>query len=79
MNLKELKINIESGALDTRFAELYDVSAVFVQRERYLLALDSFAEIFGDERDVSIYSVSGRSELAAIIPTITKDVFLRAQ
>ena len=64
MNLKELKINIESGALDTRFAELYDVSAVFVQRERYLLALDSFAEIFGDERDVSIYSVSGRSELA---------------
>lgn len=64
MNLKELKIKIESGELDSRLAELYDVATVCLQRERYLSALDSFAGLFGDERDVAIYSVSGRSELA---------------
>ena len=64
MNLKELKIKIESGELDSRLAELYDVATVCLQRERYLSALDSFAGLFGDEREVAIYSVSGRSELA---------------
>ena len=64
MKLNELKNQINSGKFDERFAELYDASAVLMQRERYLLALDSFAELFGGEREVNIYSVPGRSELA---------------
>ena len=64
MKIIELKKSIESGSFDARFTELYDAGAVAAQRERYLNALDSFASLFGDERDVNIYSVSGRSELA---------------
>ena len=64
MRLNELKNQINNGALDERFITLYDASQVDSQRERYLLALDSFAELFGSERDVNIYSVPGRSELA---------------
>ena len=64
MKIIELKKSIESGSFDARFTELYDAGAVTAQRERYLNALDSFASLFGDERDVNIYSVSGRSELA---------------
>ena len=64
MKLSELKNLITSGHFDSKFCALYDKGAIESQRERYLLALSSFASIFGDERDVNIYSVSGRSELA---------------
>ena len=64
MKLVELKRLIENGAFDEKFVSLYDADSVNAQRERYLLALDSFASLFGEERDVNIYSVSGRSELA---------------
>ena len=64
MKLNELKKLINDGSFDCRFVELYDAEAISVQRERYSLALESFAELFGEDRDVNIYSVSGRSELA---------------
>lgn len=64
MKLNELKNLIRGGSFDSKFVELYDAAAVGFQRDRYLLALDSFASLFGEERDVNIYSVSGRSELA---------------
>ena len=64
MKLCELKNLINNGLLDEKFVSLYDALSVNSQRERYLLALDSFASLFGDDRDVNIYSVSGRSELA---------------
>lgn len=64
MKLLELKSLITSGHFDSKFCVLYDKGAIVSQKERYLLALSNFASIFGDERDVNIYSVSGRSELA---------------
>ena len=64
MKLFEIKDLIKSGAFDTKFSVLYDSGAIHAQRERYISALDSFASIFGEEREVNIYSVSGRSELA---------------
>ena len=64
MKINELRNAIESGELDARFVELYSADTVGVQRERYLGALDSFAELFGGEGDVRVYSVPGRSELA---------------
>ncbi len=64
MKVFEMKNMISEGALDERFVSLYDASAVGAQRERYLSALDSFAALFGDGRDVNLYSVAGRSELA---------------
>ena len=64
MKLCELKNLINNGAFDAKFVSLYDASAIAAQKERYLLALESFASLFGEDRDVNIYSVSGRSELA---------------
>ena len=64
MKITEIKSQILDGRFDSRFIRLYDASSVNVQRERYIAALESFSSIYGDEREVNIYSVSGRSELA---------------
>ena len=64
MKIFEIKRMIEDGEFDAKFISLYDESAVDFQRKRYVSALESFVALFGDERDVNLYSVSGRSELA---------------
>ena len=64
MKIFEFKNSINNGELDARFVELYDENAIAKQRERYVSALECFSELFGAERDVNIYSVAGRSELA---------------
>ena len=64
MKLNELKYLIENGNFDSKFIELYDSGAVEIQKKRYISAIDNFASLFGGDRDVNIYSVSGRSELA---------------
>ena len=64
MRIEQLKNSIINGELDEKFAVLYDENAILVQRERYLGAIDQFVQIFGYDRDVNLYSVSGRSELA---------------
>jgi len=64
MKITDIKNQIKNGELDAKFCSLYDAGAVLYQRERYLLAIDSFSELFGEDRDVNLYSVSGRSELA---------------
>lgn len=64
MKINEIKSKIASGDLDNSLVRLYDKASVSTQRERYIAALDSFSSIFSDDREVNIYSVSGRSELA---------------
>ena len=64
MKINELKKQITDGVFDEKFSVLYDANAIINQRERYTLALESFAQLFGEDRDVNLYSVSGRSELA---------------
>ena len=64
MKLYELRKIIENGGFDEKFVSLYDASAVLSQRDRYIFALDKFASVFGESRDVNIYSVAGRSKLA---------------
>ncbi|MBR2432661.1 MAG: galactokinase [Clostridia bacterium] len=64
MLTNELVKKINEGILDEKFAELYDKDAILSQRERYLRAIDSFCAIYGEGRDIAIYSVAGRSELA---------------
>ena len=64
MRIQELKDLIITGDFDKKFTVLYDENAVITQRERYLGAIDKFVQIFGDDRDVNLYSVAGRSELA---------------
>ncbi len=64
-SIKELINKIEDGAYDDTFRKLYDNSETIVlaQRVRYASAVRSFAELYGEEREVSLYSAPGRTEI----------------
>ena len=60
MKLTELRELIKGGALK-EYARIYsDVSA---QTERFLRAIDSFSTRYGEDREVYLLSVPGRSEI----------------
>lgn len=63
MNCTQLKNYIKEGALDEKLSSLYGKENVGAAHERYLCAIDSFTERFG-EREISIFTVAGRSELS---------------
>ena len=60
MRTCELKRLLSEGAL-ARYSELY--ADVKYQTERMLAAIDRFSEMYGDDRDIAIFSVPGRSEI----------------
>ena len=61
MKAPELKAKIKARALET-YAHLYtDIAA---QSERYLRAIDAFCARYGEERDLFLFSVPGRSEIS---------------
>ncbi|MBE6549157.1 MAG: galactokinase [Ruminococcaceae bacterium] len=64
MNTIQMKGYIASGALDEKFAYVYGEGAVSFQKERYTKAIDEFAKLYGEDREVGLYSVAGRSELS---------------
>ncbi len=64
MKTAELKSALLGGAFDARFAYIYGESAVAAQRVRYANAVDAFASIYGTDREATLYSVAGRSELS---------------
>ncbi|MBE6644323.1 MAG: galactokinase [Ruminococcaceae bacterium] len=61
MKPKELKKIIKDGAL-SKYSHLY--SDIKGQTERFIKAIDSFTKLYGQERDISIFSVPGRSEIS---------------
>lgn len=64
MKPTELKNAVLNGAYDERFAYIYGAQAVEAQKQRYANAIDAFASLYGEEREASLYSVAGRSELS---------------
>ena len=64
MNTTQMKAHIAQGKLDGILAHVYGEAAVARQKARYSAAIDEFAAIYGADRDVSLYSVAGRSELS---------------
>ena len=61
MKANELKQLLKGGAL-SKYAHLYlDVQG---QTERFIAAIDSFVALYGEDRDISIFSVPGRSEIS---------------
>ena len=60
MRTSELKKLLAEGALE-KYSALY--ADVKYQTERMLKAIDRFTEMYGDERDIAIFSVPGRSEI----------------
>ncbi len=63
MNTKELILAISNGELDSRFNEIYADDAQR-QKQRYIKAIGEFSEIYGEDRDVFLFSVPGRSEIS---------------
>ncbi|MBQ9806138.1 MAG: galactokinase [Clostridia bacterium] len=64
MKVTELKSALLSGAYDQRFEYIYGKEAVEAQKARYAAAIDSFAALYGSDRDAALYSVAGRSEIS---------------
>lgn len=64
MKSSELIEKIEKGGLDEKFLSLYDKNDISSQRKRYVSAIRNFENKYGDGRDIALYSVAGRSELA---------------
>ena len=63
MNTTQMKAHIASGGIDARLAYIYGEAAVAAQKARYSAAIDEFAAIYGADREITLYSVAGRSEL----------------
>ncbi len=60
MKSNELKKLISDGAIE-KYSHLY--SDTEAQKQRFIKAIDSFTELYGDGRDLYILSVPGRSEI----------------
>lgn len=54
---------IQNGEYDEAFRTLYGEEAVFAQRERYCHAAEEFGKLFGEEREVLLFSAPGRTEI----------------
>ena len=63
MNISATKKSIIEGAIDATLTYVYGEAALAYQKKRYLDAIDAFEAIYG-EREISLYTVAGRSELS---------------
>lgn len=64
MNVKEMITAIESGRFDENLKAVYVTDdAVEKQKPRYVETLNDFGELFGYDREVSIMSAPGRTEV----------------
>ncbi len=64
MKPTELIEAIEAGKLDKNLVALYTANRLEDAKSRYTSAVKSFISLYGDDKDVDIYSVPGRSELS---------------
>ena len=64
MNTSQMKKYIAEGGINETLVHIYGEAAVKMQKARYSAAIDEFASIYGAEREITLYSVAGRSELS---------------
>ena len=64
MNTSQMKKYIAEGGINETLAHIYGENAVEMQKARYSAAIDEFAAIYGRDREITLYSVAGRSELS---------------
>ena len=64
MIISEAISKIKSGGIDAALSSLYGEERTLWGRARYLAAINEFSRLYGNDRDISIFSVSGRSELS---------------
>ncbi|MCR5150172.1 MAG: galactokinase [Clostridiales bacterium] len=59
----ELRNKISSGALDGAFAKLYSEDQLDRQKARYIRVSEAFDSLYGEGRQVGVYSAPGRTEV----------------
>ncbi len=64
MNCQQILDKLQKGTLDACLCALYGKEALPLQHARYADAIRAFAARFGAEREITLFSVSGRSELS---------------
>ena len=64
MNTSQMKQYIAEGGINLTLSHIYGAAAVDMQKARYTAAIDEFASIYGADREITLYSVAGRSELS---------------
>ena len=64
MNAENLIRAIKNGAMDEAIISLSGAEALEFQKSRYLTVVNEFAALYGGDREITLYSVSGRSELS---------------
>ncbi len=64
MNAKELIAALDSGKYNDIFTTLYGAENIPTQTERYKNTVNEFAKLFGADREISLFSVAGRSEIS---------------
>ena len=62
MKLNEARAYLKDNRCEEILCKIYG-EAADAQKERYLGALDSFEALFGSEKDISIFSAPGRTEI----------------
>ncbi len=60
MKTAELKKLLSEGALE-KYSEIY--SDIKYHTDRMIKAIDRFSEMYGEDRDIAVFSVPGRSEI----------------
>lgn len=55
---------IKNGKLDSTLTSLYGEQNIPYQKERYISAINEFVSLYGEEQDLELFSVPGRSELS---------------
>ena len=62
MKINEARVWLKENRCEEMFSKIYGDGAS-AQKERYLGALDSFEALFGSEKEISIFSAPGRTEI----------------
>lgn len=55
---------IRKGSFCEIMTKLYGEENLNIQYERYIKAIESFCEVYGDNREIELFSVPGRSEIS---------------
>ncbi len=64
MNAQQIIAAIEGGKYNSIFTELYGSENIAAQQKRYIGVVNEFASLFGAGREISLFSVAGRSEIS---------------
>ena len=64
MNTAQMLSALATGRLNAKLTSLYGAENLDFQINRFTAAIEKFAALFGADREIELFSVSGRSELS---------------